>query len=75
MKGYWIDSADRIDVATNTIRHKMSWGELVYVIPRSACFVWQASPNTIGDSSAFTDVVQVIVSLIYACQPAFVFHN
>eukprot|EP00667_Euglena_gracilis_P026456 EG_transcript_31888 len=29
VKGYWIDSADRIDVATNTIRHKMSWGELV----------------------------------------------
>jgi 4-hydroxy-3-methylbut-2-enyl diphosphate reductase len=29
VKGYWIDSADRVDVASNTICHKMSWGELV----------------------------------------------
>eukprot|EP00670_Eutreptiella_braarudii_P002259 CAMPEP_0174289644 /NCGR_PEP_ID=MMETSP0809-20121228/25775_1 /TAXON_ID=73025 ORGANISM="Eutreptiella gymnastica-like, Strain CCMP1594" /NCGR_SAMPLE_ID=MMETSP0809 /ASSEMBLY_ACC=CAM_ASM_000658 /LENGTH=583 /DNA_ID=CAMNT_0015387713 /DNA_START=31 /DNA_END=1782 /DNA_ORIENTATION=+ len=29
VKSFWIDSADRIDVDTNTILHKMSWGELV----------------------------------------------
>jgi 4-hydroxy-3-methylbut-2-enyl diphosphate reductase len=43
---YWVDSADRIDESTNTIAHKLYWGEL-----KETKDFLPAGPLTIGVTS------------------------